>query len=239
MRRVCRVVVLCVLGGCGIGVARGLQATAGATTEQAAWAKAIAARRQELVAQNGPGTDAALRAELLTMRDRDQAARGLPQGEAPKERLQMASNLKEIDAALTARLKEIVAAKGWPTIALVGIDASNAAMLVLNHSADHGWQRELLPQLEALADAGSIDGSSLAGVVDKELVSEGRAQRYGTQFKLVDGEMRMYAVEDPGGLDALRARTLLPPMAEYKQLLSRLYHLKTSDKVASAAAAAP
>ena len=35
----------------------------------------------------------------------------------------------------------------------------------------------------------------MAMVIDKELVAEGRLQRYGTQFKAVDGGMAMYAVE--------------------------------------------
>ncbi len=199
------------------------------------WKAAIAARRQQLIDQNGPGTDAALREQLIQMREQDQAARGLHNG-APataKGSLQIATNLAEIDAALTTQLRGIVASKGWPTIALVGINASDAALLLLNHSADHAWQRELVPQLEAMADDGRIDGSNLAGVVDKELVSEGKPQRYGTQFRLVDGEMRMYSVENPGGLDALRARTLLPPIDVYKQQLTQIYHLKVSEKLAS------
>jgi hypothetical protein len=100
----------------------------------------------------------------------------------------------------------MVAAHGWPVISLVGMKASNAAMLVLIHSADHAWQRELLPQLEQLAAANKIEGSGLAPVVDKELVAAGKPQHFGTQFKSVGDKMQMYAVEDPGGLDARRAR---------------------------------
>lgn len=202
-----------------------------------AWETAIRARRQQLVEQNGLGTDVALRTELLAMRDHDQEARGFRNG-APvdKSRLTMASNLAEIDAALTAQLKTIVAAKGWPTVALVGMEAANGAMLVLTHTADHAWQESLLPQLEALVDEGKIDGSGLALVIDKDLVAQGRPQRYGSQFTVVAGEMRMYAVEDPGGLDALRAHTLLPPMEVYRQTLSEVYHLKVSKRVVQPAA---
>ena len=148
----------------------------------------------------------------------------------------MAANMAEIDAALTEQLKGIVTAKGWPTIGLVGIDASNAAMLVLTHTADHAWQQSLLPQLENLADSKKIDGSALALVIDKELVSEGKLQRYGTQFKYVDGGMAMLGVEDPGGLDAERAKVGLPPMDVYKQQLEAMYHLKATGKVVMATA---
>ncbi len=209
---------------------------AAADAAEPAWMADFAKRHNELVEKNGSGTDAVLRAQLLTMLETDQNARGISHGQPiDKNKLQMAGNLADVDAKMTAELKEIVAKHGWPTIALVGLDASNAAMLILTHTADHAWQLSLLPQLEELADAGKIDGAGLALVIDKELVSEGKLQRYGTQFKFVDGAMAMYGVEDPGGLDARRARVFLPPMDYYKQMLSQMYHLKASNKIVSAA----
>jgi hypothetical protein len=207
-----------------------------ADEQEPAWMADFARRHAELVQMNGSGTDAALRDRLLAMNETDQNARGISHGQPiDKEKLKVSTNVAEIDAQLTAQLKEIVAKSGWPTIGLVGLDASNAAMLILTHTADHAWQLSLLPQLEALADTKKIDGSALALVIDKELVSEGKLQRYGSQFKFVDGQMAMYGVEDPGGLDARRARVLLPPMDWYKQMLSQMYHLKASNKIVSAA----
>lgn len=200
-----------------------------------AWKVDLEHRHEELIQRNGPGTDAALRDQLLAMADRDQSARGIEHGQPKnKEKLEMATNLVEVDAGLTAELKEIVAKNGWPTIGLVGIEASNGAMLILTHTADHAWQLSLLPQLETLADDGKIDGSRLALVIDKELVSEGKLQRYGSQFRMMEGAMAMYGVENPGTLDARRAKVFLPPMDVYKQLLSEMYHVKTTDKIVSA-----
>ena len=194
-----------------------------------------ARRRQELIDKNGPGTDAALRAQLIAMRDADQDARGVAHGEAKnKDKLQMASNMAEIDAQLTAQLKEIVAKSGWPTISSVGMDASNGAMLLLTHTPDHAWQLSLLPLLTKLADEGRIDGVPLAFVIDKELVAEGKLQRYGTQFTRVDSGIGMYGVEDPGGLDAARTRVGLPPIDEYKKQLEAMYHLKVTGKIVMA-----
>jgi hypothetical protein len=200
-----------------------------------AWKVDFEHRHEELIQRNGSGTNAALREQLLAMADSDQAARGIQHGQPKnKEKLEMATNLSEIDAELTTQLKDIVTKSGWPTIELVGIEASNGAMLILTHTTDHAWQLSLLPQLEKLADDGKIDGSKLALVIDKELVSEGKLQRYGSQFKYVDGAMAMYGVEDPGTLDARRAKVFLPPMDVYKQQLSEMYHLKATDKIVSA-----
>jgi hypothetical protein len=213
-----------------------------ATTSQAtpadapepAWQADLHRRHDELIQRNGPGTDATLRDQILALADQDQQARGIVDG-APRDsgKLQMATNLSEIDANLTTQMKAIITQHGWPTIALVGIKASNGAMLILTHSADHEWQRSLLTQLEGLADAGKIDGSALAMVIDKELVSEGKLQRYGTQFKNVDGELAMIGNEDPATLDDRRARVFLPPIGPYKQTLASMYHLKISNRIVS------
>ena len=197
--------------------------------QQPAWVADAAKRHQELIDKNGAGTDAALRDRLLQMRDADQAARGVGAG-----KVQIAANLGEIDAQLSAELKEIVAKSGWPTIKLVGIDASNGAMLVLTHTRDHAWQLSLLPLLTKLADEDRIDGLPLAFVIDKELVAEGKLQRYGTQFTRVDDGIAMYGVEDPGGLDASRTRVGLPPIEEYKRQLEAMYKLKATGKIVMA-----
>jgi hypothetical protein len=85
-----------------------------------------------------------------------------------------------------------------------------------------------------LADDGKIDPSTLALVVDRELVSEGKLQRYGSQFRAVAGGMAMYGVEDPDQLDQRRAQAMLPPLAVYKETLERMYHLKAVNAIVSA-----
>lgn len=198
------------------------------------WKAAVDARKKQLIALNGPGTDAPLRDRLLQMRQTDQAARGFMIGATPRGTMKdQVQQLNATDAELTTQLKGIVAGQGWPTISLVGIDASGAAMLILTHTADHDWQVQLLPQLEQLADASKIDASQLALVIDKQLVAAGKLQRYGTQFKFINGHMAMYAVEDPAGLDALRSRAMLPPMSFYKQLLATMYGLKPTNEIVS------
>ena len=205
------------------------QPPAAASTD---WMADLQRRRAALIQHNGPGTNAALREQLLSMRDADQAARGLRRAPGEETRpLKIALNLAEIDQNLTSQLRQIFEKNGWPTIYLVGLDASNAAMLILTHTADHEWQRSLLPQLESLADTGRIDGSALALVIDKDLIAHGQPQRYGSQFKLVNGEMAMYAVEDPGALDRHRADALLPPMDVYRKQLMDLYHYNVSKQI--------
>ena len=215
-----------------LGMMSGLRAqetAAAGTNSDATWRNDMAARRAELIKRDGTGADVALREKLVAMYASDQEARGAGTGHPA-----YTAKTAEVDAQLTAELKGIVARHGWPTIAIVGFDASNDAMAMLTHTRDHAWQLSLVPRLERLAAEGKIDGSALATVVDKELVSEGKLQRYGTQFKVVDGQMAMIAVEDPEGLDARRAMVFLMPIKAYEAMLEETYHLKLSDAVVGA-----
>jgi hypothetical protein len=219
--------VLC-LGMMGGVVVRAQQAPMAAGGD-AVWMNDMAARHAALIKRNGPGTDAALSATLKKMDASDQEARGAGTGHPT-----YTAKTAAVDVRLTAEMKEIVERHGWPTIAMVGYESSNDAMVMLTHTPDHAWQASLLPRLEKLSAEGKIDGSGLAMVVDKELVSEGKRQRYGTQFKVVDGKMAMVAVEDPEGLDARRAMVFLMPIKAYEGMLERTYHLAVSDAVVRA-----
>jgi hypothetical protein len=226
MLRVWAPLVLC------LGLVSGASAqetSAAGTSAAAVWRNDLAARRAELIKRNGPGTDVAMRDKLVAMYASDQEARGVGTGHPA-----YTAKTAEVDLKLTTELKDIVARHGWPTIAMVGFDASNDAMAMLTHTPDHAWQLSLLPRLERLASEGKIDGSMLATVVDKDLVSKGKLQRYGTQFKVVGGKMAMVAVEDPEGLDARRASVFLPSMKMYEEMLVQMYHLPVSDAVVGA-----
>jgi Family of unknown function (DUF6624) len=104
--------------------------------------------------------------------------------------------LIEGDAARTKRLKETVAAYGWPTVALIGRDGVDAAWLILQHSPDTSWQEEMLPRLQAPSEAGDIPQADVALLTDRVLVHAGRPQRYGSSFSIVSGRLVADAIED-------------------------------------------
>ena len=187
----------------------------------------VEAARAELIRINGPGTDKKLKAELLAMRDSDQGIRDRILTLPNAQQKTLKPRLERTDARLTAELKGIVQSHGWPTIALVGYDASDAAALVLIHSPDHDFQWRLIPQLQQLVEQKKIVGSDIATLIDKALVAAGKPQRFGTQFSWQgESAMVMSPVEDPAHLDQRRATYLLPPMDLCKRMLAEMYHRK-------------
>jgi hypothetical protein len=186
--------------------------------------KEVQAKIKRLADKNGKGSDRELKQRLIRMAKQDQAARMFDWSHAPAE-----TTLKKMqltDERQTAELKQIIHEKGWPTISLVGIRASQDAALILMHSPDHDFQRQLIPELQELAEDEKIVGSDIEIIVDKVLVSEGRPQRFGTQFSISNSHVQMEPVEDPAHLDQRRAQYLLVPMTYYEKSLAKMYHVK-------------
>jgi hypothetical protein len=176
--------------------------------------------------QTAQGFDEPLRKRLLAMQKADRTVRDRMMVLSPEKQASMAPVLESTDEKLTRELKEIVAQSGWPTVKSVGRDASEAASSILLHSRDREFQKALLPQLEKLVADHEIAGSNVALLVDIILRSEGKPQRFGTQFKIQGGKAVIDPVEDPARLDERRAKYQLSSMAEYKYVISQLYRVK-------------
>lgn len=170
-----------------------------------------------------------VRAELIDMGVQDQTAR---EGLTP-EKVQDSLFLKAMlqgDSGRTRRLRELVGRYGWPTEVQVGPEAAHAAFLILQHSPEHDFQREMLPALEEQAQQGAMPPSQVAMLVDRVLVHDGKPQRYGTQFSVEEGRLVLEPVEDEEGLEARRREMQLPPMEEYIRLLEEQYEAPVSEQ---------
>jgi hypothetical protein len=167
----------------------------------------------------------ALRAEFLELGRDDQAVREGLADAIKSNNTVFLEKLIEGDAARTKRLKEVVSAHGWPTVALIGRDGVQAAWLILQHSADWAWQEEMLPRLQAASESGDIPPADVALLTDRVLVHAGRPQRYGSSFSVVKGRLVADAIEDEITVDSRRAAVGLPSMAEYALLLADSYKM--------------
>ena len=176
-------------------------------------------------AQEPAPTDSAFRAELLRLRAEDQdgrerAAQAITAGDTLFVKALMAR-----DTALTRRLQALVARHGWPTRALVGADGVESAWLVLQHSPDHAWQREMLPRIWEASRAGDVRPAEAAMLDDRIRTNSGAPQLYGNSFEVVGGELRPHPIEDLDGLEARRRAVGLPTMADYVKVLAEVYKL--------------
>ncbi len=190
-----------------------------------AWLGAVLVAAGNAAAQEPAPVDSAYRAELLRMRAEDQDGRArVAQAAAAGDTLFLKA-LMARDTALTRRLQSLVARHGWPTRARAGAAGVEAAWLVLQHSPDLAWQREMLPRIWEASRAGDVRPAEAAMLEDRIRVKSGAPQRYGNSFQVVGGELRPHPIEDLDGLEARRREVGLPSMADYVKVLAEVYKL--------------
>lgn len=114
-----------------------------------------------------------------------------------------------------ARLRELIAAHGWPTENIAGEDGAKAAWFIVQHSVgEPALQREVLELLRSCAAEGRVPAWNAAYLEDRIAMHEGRAQRFGTQWmdSPEDGRARPWRLAEPDRVNELRASVGLGPL---------------------------
>jgi hypothetical protein len=172
-------------------------------------------------AQSNPN----LQSELVNMARVDQSIRQ-EVGEAGWSNAPRAllDKLANVDKKNTERLKEIFAKKGWVNSEQVGKKGVSAAFLIIQHSPDTEFQKRMLPKIKQsyLADEG-ISGEQVALLTDRVYVRDGKQQIYGTQARVVSGEIMFEPIKDPETVDERRAEMNMSTLSTYKKLLEEAY----------------
>lgn len=144
----------------------------------------------------------------------------LPPGDANVVRARALGVMHEIDLENQAQFRLIPKPDRWFTQTEYGAEASQAAFLIVQHSNEELW-RIYLPLLEPLVGTGEINDAQYALMYDRLAVSEGRLQRYGSQFACNGRDSRLADLEDPENVDARRAAMGMTSMAENARRFER------------------
>jgi hypothetical protein len=130
-------------------------------------------------------------------------------------RMRLIAAMAERDRANTEWLKGVVAEHGWPKVSEVGEQAAGQAWLLVQH-ADHDpvFQLEALRLMEPLVAQREVSPRDFAYLTDRIVLKLTGRQRYGTQFRCVDGRYAPLPVEDEAAVDRLRAEAGMETQAE-------------------------
>lgn len=166
--------------------------------------------------------DTALREELLRLAEEDQRVRAgvgpilQRHGRSSPQADSVLAAMAAADRPVQARLRAIVAERGWPDRRRVADDGAHAAWLLLQH-ADSAFQRDVLPALRRAAADGNARLSDAAYLEDRVLVGQGLPQRFGTQLRFDEatGRPALYPIEDEERVDERRAAAGMGPLADY------------------------
>jgi len=159
--------------------------------------------------------DEQLRQELLALAGEDLRVRGeliqvglLSQGYHPR--------MEAVHRRNAARLREIIAERGWPVTSRAGDDGAEAAWLVVQHAiGEPDFMRSCLGLLRAAAESGEAPAWQAAMLEDRIRMYEGRPQRFGSQLEPdAEGRLRPYWLEDPETVEDRRRAVGLEPLSE-------------------------
>lgn len=171
----------------------------------------IAALTAALLAQGAYAAATDYKAELLQMREADQAAMKQP-----------GADKAAVINANTARLKQIVKDHGWPRLSIVGEEASQGAWLLVQHADnDPQWQREALALMQPMVATGEVKPANVAYLRDRVLQGENQPQLYGTQGRCIGSERwEPFPILEPEHVDERRAAMKLPLLKDYVAISS-------------------
>lgn len=166
--------------------------------------------------------DKPLQAELLTILEEDQ-----------KYRMQIHETLKNFsddskemqdlwkitlqkDSINLLKVKKILDEKGWVGKDKVGAQANSALFLVIQHS-DLETQKKYLPMMKEAVAKGNADPGSLALLIDRIEIREGRKQIYGSQIGTNPNNKTQYVLPliDPDNVDKRRTEVGLGSISDY------------------------
>ena len=125
--------------------------------------------------------------------------------------------LTPADADNTAFLKTILPADGWFRISREGYSATIDGWVVVQHSPDRAFMREVLARMEPLMAERDVDGQTYALLFDRVAVFEGRRQRFGTQGACENGKIAILAIEEPDAVEARRKELGMLSLTDYER----------------------
>ena len=163
------------------------------------------------------GINLELRNELAQIRELDQEqrqyVRALEWGSSAMDSI-MAIQSRN-DSINTDKIIDIIEEYGYPGRSLVGPDQASTAFLVIQH-ANLEIQEKYLPLLKAAAEADELSWSSVALLIDRVNLGQGKKQIYGSQVSSdQDGNHFFLPIEMPDKVDSIRATVGLGPLSEY------------------------
>jgi hypothetical protein len=151
--------------------------------------------------------DESLRRELLAMHEEDLRVRDelMTNGELGGPYV---PRMEVVHVRNAARLRELIAAHGWPGEDIAGEDGAKAAWFIVQHAVgEPDFQRHALTLLQSCAAAGRAPAWHAAYLEDRIAFHEDRPQRFGTQWMddPADGRTRPWRLAEPERVNELRA----------------------------------
>jgi hypothetical protein len=191
-------------------------------------------KKNELIEAN---YDKPLQIELLTILEEDQKYR-MQMNETQKKFGQDSKEMKDLwkitnqkDSLNLLKVEKILDEKGWVGKNKVGSEANSALFLVIQHNTLE-IQKKYLPMMKEAVSKGNANPSSLALLIDRIEIREGRKQIYGSQIGTNPVTKTQYVLplEDPDNVDKRRFEVGLESISDYVKFWNITWNIEQYKK---------
>ena len=131
------------------------------------------------------------------------------------EKVELDRKIVEFDSIALEYVRGIVDNYGWLGKSEIGDLANQTLFLVIQHSQNAKVRKDYFPLLEKSVKMNDSDASYMATMKDRMLVEEGQNQLYGTQSRLVNGNLELHPIEDPENVNKRRKAVGLKKLKRY------------------------
>ncbi|MEJ8801041.1 DUF6624 domain-containing protein [Pontibacter sp. H249] len=168
--------------------------------------------------------DQQIRREFLAARDKH--------GMESEEVKELGQKMGQIDKENQQQVVAILDEHGWPGKSMVGMQASTAAFLVIQHAPKEVMEK-YLPVMREAAAKGEASNNHLALMEDRVRMNNGLPQLYGSQVQMnpETKQWELYKVEDEANLDKRRAEMGLGPIKGYLKSMGVEYKAPSGQSV--------
>lgn len=120
------------------------------------------------------------------------------------------------DSVNLVKVKRILSKHGWVGKSVVGNEANSVLFMVLQH-ANINTQKEYLPMLKDAVKKGNAKASSMAMMIDRIAIREGKKQIYGTQLARAPKTEEYYVLplKNPDAVNIRRKEVGLSTIQDY------------------------
>ncbi|TES98144.1 hypothetical protein E3J85_00055 [Patescibacteria group bacterium] len=161
-----------------------------------------------------------LQQKILKMASEDQKLR--KQAADGDRSRKLAKSIYDCDTKNTLEAKKIIEKHGWPSFNLVGKKAANDFWLIVQHAdRDLEFQKKCLKLLEKAVENNQANPENLAYLTDRILVSEGKKQKFGTQYMFKEDRLVLKPVVDRKKLNQRRKKVGLDVVEEQDKRINK------------------
>ncbi|XOV92544.1 MAG: DUF6624 domain-containing protein [Bacteroidota bacterium] len=114
------------------------------------------------------------------------------------------ARIHKFDSTALLVVTSIIDQYGWLGKSQIGETANGSLFTTVQHARDNAIRKKYFPLLKKSGKNGESSLATMASMKDRILIQRGKPQLYGTQYRMIDGDMQLFPIRNPDKLNERR-----------------------------------